>query len=467
LSVTEPVPGVWGIAKQLIPDTAFRRDGFSVATSPSAQDDTATTAQGTPVSVNVLANDSDDGTPLPLFITGVGQPKAGSAVASAGQIVYTPNSNFLGEDSFTYTISDGQSTATATVRVEAFFSDGNYWFPFNETSGLTTTAAGGGSTASLIGFTNDPAQWVAGKFNRALQFDGVSNQVVIKGFKGIVGTNSRTVSAWVKTTEASKSIGVVSWGDQPSGDKWSLLVQNTTDPKGTLRLELGFGNTIATTPVNDGQWHHVACTLGSLPAPSSTDVRFYVDGQPDAVIGGAPVAINTVVLNDVLIGNDVQGRFFDGVIDEVRIYNRALSAAEIAAQFSASGQSAAAWYRRYFGNAAVAWTVDDDGDGMNRLAEYAFGGQPLLADPGVGQIAAQIVANHLQLRFHRRLTGTHELVYQCQSSPDLKTWSALAGSDISVTTSTMLAGFEEVVFQADAVVSNQAPFFVRLAVRLP
>ena len=203
-------------------------------------------------------------------------------MTNAGQIVYTPNSNFLGEDSFTYTISDGQSTASATVRVEVVFSDGNYWFPFNQTAGLTTEEAGGGTTASLIGFTNDPAQWVAGKFNRALQFDGVSNEVVINGFKGIAGNNPRTVSAWVKTTETGKSIGIVSWGDLPSGNNWSLLIQNTTDPKGTLRLELGYGNAIASTPVNDGQWHHVACTLESLPAPSSTDVKFYVDGQPDA-----------------------------------------------------------------------------------------------------------------------------------------------------------------------------------------
>lgn len=456
-----------GITKQAIPASAFRRDGFGTPTPPTAQDDAATTLQGVPVSVNVLANDTDDGMPYPLSIASVGQPKAGAAVTNAGQILYTPNSSFLGDDSFTYTITDGQSTSTATVRVKVYFSDGTYWFPFNQTSGLTTDEAGGGTTASLVGFTNDPAQWVAGKFNRALQFDGVANEVVVTGFKGIVGTNARTVSAWVKTTEAAKSIGIVSWGDQPSGDKWSLLVQNTTDPKGTLRLELGFGNTIATTPVNDGQWHHVACTLDSLPSPSSTDVKFYVDGQPDAVIGGAPVAINTVALNDVLIGTDIQNRFFDGVIDEVRIYNRALSAAEIASQFSATNQSAAAWYRRYFGNATVDWNPDDDHDGATRLGEYAFGGEPLIADPQVRQIVPQIVAGHLQVRYSRRLTGTHELLYQCQSSTDLKHWSALPGTEVSVTPSATLPGFEEVVFQAGAAVSSQSPLFMRVAAQWP
>ena len=456
-----------GFPKQAIPDSAFCRDGLGLPTPPTAQDDAASTPQGMPVTINVLTNDLDDGLPGPLSIVSVGQPKAGSAVTNAGQVVYTPNSGFLGDDSFSYTISDGQSTSTATVRVKVFFADGNYWFPFNQTSGLTTDEAGGGTTATLIGFTNDPAQWVTGKFNRALQFDGVANEVVINGFKGIVGTNPRTVSAWVKTTEMGKSIGIVSWGDLPSGNKWSFLIQNITDPKGTLRMEVGYGNTIGSTPVNDGQWHHVACALDSLPSPSSTDIKLYVDGQPDAIMGGAPAAINTVALDDVLIGCDVQSRFFDGTLDEVRIYNRALSAAEIAASFSATDQSAAAWHRRYFGNAAINWSADDDGDGMNRLAEYAFGGQPLIADAQVMRLMPDIVADHLQLRFNRRITGTTELVYQYLSSLDLKNWSPLTGTEVSVTASPTLPGFEEVIFRAAPTVSNHPPFYMRLAAQLP
>jgi arylsulfatase A-like enzyme len=455
------------IGKQAIPDSAFRRDGFGAATPPTAHDDAASTAQGVPVLINVLTNDVDDGLPSPLYISGVGQPQGGTAVTNAGQILYTPNASFLGDDSFSYTISDGQSTSTATVRVKVFVSDGNYWFPFNQSSGLTTEEAGGGATASLVGFANDPAQWVTGKFNRAVQLDGVANQVVINGFKGIVGTNPRTVTAWVKTTESVNSIGIVSWGDQPSGNKWSLLVQNTTDPKGTLRLELGFGNTIASTPVNDGQWHHVACTLDSLPSPSSTNVKFYVDGQLDTIAGGASVAINTVALGDVLIGNDIQGRYFDGVIDEVRIYNRALSAAEIAAQAAATADSALAWHRRFFGNATVDWSADDDGDGLTRIGEYAFGGQPWVRDSQVARLAAQIAAGHLQVQFHRRMSGTTELSYELQGSSNMSGWAPLPGTELSVTPSLTLPGFEEVLFQADASVASTSPLFLRLAARLP
>ncbi len=449
-------------AKEPMPDSAFRRDGLGPPTSPTAVDDAAAVLQGTAVTIPALVNDFDDGLPAPLAIVSVGQPKAGSAVTNGGQIVYTPNADFLGDDNFIYSITDGQSTSTANVRVKVFFSDGAYWFPFNQTSGFTTEESGGGAIATLLGFTNNPNQWVPGRFNRAVQFAGNPNAVVINGFKGITGSQARTVSAWVKTSETGQSIGVMSWGDLPSGNKWSLLVQNTTDPKGTLRLELGFGNTIAGTPVNDGQWHHVACTLDNLTMPNSTDVKFYVDGQSDAVVGGAPVAINTLALNDVLIGSDIQNRFFKGAIDEVRIYDRALSSAEIAALYAASNESAAAWHRRYFGNLPMTWNADDDGDAVSRLGEYAFGGQPHLADSQVARITAEIVTNHLQVRYHRRVAGTHELLYQVQASSDLKIWSAVGGTETSVIPIAGLDGFEEVTFRVSALVPNQAPLFLRI-----
>ena len=456
-----------GIAKTQIPDSAFRRDGSGAPTPPIAVDDLASKPQNTALSIDALANDFDDGSPAPLSIVFVTQPRAGTAVTNSGKILYTPYSSFLGEDSFTYTITDGQFTSTATVRVEVFFSDGNYWFPFNELSGFTTQEAGGGALATLIGFTNDPAQWVPGKFNHALEFDGNLSHAVINGFKGVSGTNPRTVSAWIKTTEASKSIGIVAWGDLPAGNKWSFLVQNTTVPTGTLRLELGFGNTIAATPVNDGQWHHVACVLDSLPSPSSTNVKFYVDGQLDTVVGGSPVAINTVALNDVLIGTDIQNRYFDGVIDEVRIYNRALSASELAALAASTRDSALAWHRRYFGNAPADWSADEDGDGVSRLGEYAFGGQPHIADSGSLRIDPEIVSGHLQIAYGRRITGTHELIYTVQGSTNLSIWTTLGGSEISVMPSASKPGIEDVVFRATAAVATSSPLFVRVRAQLP
>jgi hypothetical protein len=84
---------------------------------PIAADDTVSTPEDTPLTISVLTNDSDpDGDPL--TITGNTQPTNGSVSCTATQCTYTPNANFHGTDSFTYTISDGNGgTDTATVTI--------------------------------------------------------------------------------------------------------------------------------------------------------------------------------------------------------------------------------------------------------------------------------------------------------------------------------------------------------------
>ena len=81
----------------------------------AAAADTATTAEDAPVAIDVLANDGGVG----IEIIAVGSPTNGSAAANgSGGITYTPNLNFNGMDSFTYTIEDdGGAQATATVDV--------------------------------------------------------------------------------------------------------------------------------------------------------------------------------------------------------------------------------------------------------------------------------------------------------------------------------------------------------------
>lgn len=89
----------------------------AVNDSPLANDDQANTDEDVPVDVNVIANDSDiDGDSL--FISSLSQPSNGSVVDNGdGTVTYTPNSGYFGSDSFTYTVSDGELTDTATVNL--------------------------------------------------------------------------------------------------------------------------------------------------------------------------------------------------------------------------------------------------------------------------------------------------------------------------------------------------------------
>ena len=86
-------------------------------TPPVAMDDVASTNKTRPVTIDVLANDADPD-PTPLTITDSTDPTNGAADCSSGfECVYAPDAGFVGEDTFTYTVSDGDLTDTATVTV--------------------------------------------------------------------------------------------------------------------------------------------------------------------------------------------------------------------------------------------------------------------------------------------------------------------------------------------------------------
>ena len=85
-----------------------------------ANDDTAATDEDTPVTIDVLGNDSDiDGDTL--SVDSVTDPANGSVVNNDTDVNYTPDANFTGSDAFTYPVSDGHGgtdTATVTITVE-------------------------------------------------------------------------------------------------------------------------------------------------------------------------------------------------------------------------------------------------------------------------------------------------------------------------------------------------------------
>ncbi len=88
---------------------------------PVAVDDSDTTPEDTPVTIDVLNNDSDSDGDM-LTVDSVTQGTNGSVTNNGSDVTYTPNSSFTGADAFTYTVSDGNGgtdTATVTVTVTA------------------------------------------------------------------------------------------------------------------------------------------------------------------------------------------------------------------------------------------------------------------------------------------------------------------------------------------------------------
>jgi hypothetical protein len=157
--------------------------------------------------------------------------------------------------------------------------------------------------------------------NGAVELDG-DDAVVIDRFLGITGRNERTCTAWIKTTTDGP---ILYWGDKrfAGPGKWNLRIRG-----GKLFLSTGQGWSEGVSAVNTGQWVHIAIVLpeGRYDAK---DVQFYVNGLLES--GGAmgPGVIETRAWTRMQIGTD-EFNYFTGLIDDVRIYDRALTAAEIA-----------------------------------------------------------------------------------------------------------------------------------------
>ena len=101
-------------------------------------------------------------------------------------------------------------------------SDLTAWWRFDESSGSSALDSVGGQSGSLIGMTD--VDRVFGQVGKALSFGGAGEHVSVTGYKGISGTNARTVAAWIKTAESSG--GIASWGENVNGALWHFEVND-------------------------------------------------------------------------------------------------------------------------------------------------------------------------------------------------------------------------------------------------
>lgn len=109
-------------------------------TAPVAQTDTAATTTNTAVTIDVLSNDSDADQDT-LTLQTVTNGAHGKAVISQGKIIYTPATDYTGNDSFTYTLSDGKAEATGTVNITISPSSSTNHAPVATDDTAKTTAS--------------------------------------------------------------------------------------------------------------------------------------------------------------------------------------------------------------------------------------------------------------------------------------------------------------------------------------
>ncbi len=201
------------------------------------------------------------------------------------------------------------------------------WWKFDDTSGKTAAdSSRHGRKGTLKGSLSFDKNSVPGRTGKALKFDGGDDLVEITKYKGVTGTRPRTVSAWIKTKSTKGEI--ISWGANDFGQMWTY---------GFIRRRIGLtprgGYYYINDEVHDDKWHHVAIVLLEAELPNlHDDVRLYKDGELAEIHD-----IGLLDLWPVNTGKDIDvriGRRFKGLIDDIRIYDRALSEDEIKAIFT-------------------------------------------------------------------------------------------------------------------------------------
>ncbi len=250
------------------------------------------------------------------------------------------------------------------------------YYKFDEGTGSTTAdSSGNGHTAILI---NSPA-WVSGKIGPgALSFNGTDNVVNAGNIADADGVGALSVSAWVKAPGnfiSSGGYNVVTKYASGQGP-WVLGYSGPSRLYFcTLVNSAGASATAAGSivPLADSSWHLVTCVY------NGTNVTVYTDG----IAGGAAGSINspafTGIVKDtnypVCIGSVSNGStgcltssaLWSGLIDDVRIYKRALSPAEIAALASpdlTSPMISSIAATTTPVSASVSWTTDESSDSM-------------------------------------------------------------------------------------------------------
>jgi hypothetical protein len=199
------------------------------------------------------------------------------------------------------------------------------WWKFDETAGKTAVDSSRHKRkGKLIGELSFDKNSAEGKIGRALKL-GDRDYVEITKYKGITGTKPRTIAAWVKTKKNNGEI--VSWGLDDFGKMWICRFI-----RGRIGVTPGGGYFYMKEGVSDDKWHHVAAVVHDAELPNlHDDVKLYRDGEL-AVIDD----IGLLDLWPIETGKDIDvriGRSYTGLLDDLRLYDRALTEEEVKAIF--------------------------------------------------------------------------------------------------------------------------------------
>ena len=204
-----------------------------------------------------------------------------------------------------------------------------YW-RLDEGSGTMVYDSSSNNNGTIHG-----AKWDAGKYGQALQFNGQDNYVEVPTSDSLEIDTNVTIAAWIYWIDAGDGWqGILSKGPMSGpGENYSLFV-NRDGRFFHFVLALNVGRVQQNSPNNSvvpNEWQHVCCTWdGSV-------TRIYITGEVAMEMDQVATIIPSTL--PLRIGHrDASSHYWNGIIDEVRIYNHALTEAEVLAAWRAANR---------------------------------------------------------------------------------------------------------------------------------
>ncbi len=242
----------------------------------------------------------------------------GGAAAPVDPGVYAVVASFAGNLNY----EPASATAVITIIAPPPGLDGLVaaW-GFDEGTGPIAGDASGKGHAGVI----KQAGWTTyGRFGGALDFDGRNDWVTVEDTADLDIRNAITLEAWVKPRDLA-GWNTILLKESGSGLAYSLYANDfyPRHPAGYVNVGGNDISVVDNTGLAFNAWSHVAMTYDGAM------MRLYINGE---AVGHRALTGRIIATNGALRigGNDVWGEYFDGLIDEVRIYTRALSQAEVA-----------------------------------------------------------------------------------------------------------------------------------------
>ncbi|MGB3073368.1 MAG: LamG-like jellyroll fold domain-containing protein [Candidatus Moraniibacteriota bacterium] len=210
-----------------------------------------------------------------------------------------------------------------------------YW-PLDAASGTSAVDSSTNGNNGTLTNMEDPGDWVTGQIANALDFDGSNEYVTVadpaSGVLDAVGDQYYTLSGWFNRDTATTTDTILAKSNGPADTMGYLVYLDATTDKLVFATRSTLGDNIyeTTSAYTAPGWHHFAIIF-NIPRTGGNRGQIYIDGSiQNDNIGGGGYAGSIESTRAFVIGAESDGgNPFDGKLDEVRIYNRTLSADEV------------------------------------------------------------------------------------------------------------------------------------------